>query len=392
MSKVFIEETTLTAIGDAIREKTGKAELIAPLSMATEISSITTGGGGGGDLPDEVFTITGNCRNRFANDGWNWFIRDYGDKITTKDITIAQEMFQNSTELTSIPFKLNFIYSNNNHLTLSGMFQYCSKLTDLPEMGSISISSLANIFNGCSNLREIPEHFYKNLDFSYMSSQTSNSYTGELAYMIFGCSSLRKVPNELFASGNPACAYYYSYLNNLATRCYSLDELVNLPLYFTAEWTSNGFTNSFLNCGRLKNLTFETNPDGSPKVMKWKSQTISLYDCVGYVGAVESNVLNYNSGITVDKRIDDDATYQALKDDPDAYTPRMAYSRYNRTSAVATINTLPDTSAYLAQKGGTNTIIFQGGAGSLTDGGAINTMTEEEIAVATAKGWTVSFY
>ena len=293
-------------------------------------------------------------------------------------------MFQNSIELTSIPFKLNFIYSNSNNLTLTGMFQYCSHLTDLPEISPVRVSSLANLFNGCYNLREIPEHFYKNLDFSYLTSQTSNAYVGELAYMVFGCSSLRKVPNELLASGNPICAYYYSYLSNFATRCYCLDELVNLPLYFTAEWTSN--------CGRLKNLTFETNPDGSPKIMKWKSQTISLYDCVGYVPtAYESSVLNHNSGITVDKKIDDDATYQALKDDPDAYTLRMAYSRYNRDSAIATINTLPDTSAYIAQKGGTNTIKFQGGAGSLTDGGAINTMTEEEIAVATAKGWTVSF-
>ena len=37
------------------------------------------------------------------------------------------------------------------------------------------------------------------------------------------------------------------------------------------------------------------------------------------------------------------------------------------------------------------TIKFKGAAGAKTDGGAINTMTEEEIAVATAKGWTVSF-
>lgn len=31
-----------------------------------------------------------------------------------------------------------------------------------------------------------------------------------------------------------------------------------------------------------------------------------------------------------------------------------------------------------------------GKAGSKTDGGAINTMTAEEIAVAAAKGWTVT--
>ena len=46
--------------------------------------------------------------------------------------------------------------------------------------------------------------------------------------------------------------------------------------------------------------------------------------------------------------------------------------------------------AVKATAGGTNTIKFNGAAGSATDGGAINTLTEEEIAVATAKGWTVS--
>jgi hypothetical protein len=67
------------------------------------------------------------------------------------------------------------------------------------------------------------------------------------------------------------------------------------------------------------------------------------------------------------------------------------YSRYNHDSAVETINSLPDTSAYLAENGGTNTIQFNSVSGKLTDGGAINTLTEEEIAVAVARGWTVSF-
>jgi hypothetical protein len=104
-----------------------------------------------------------------------------------------------------------------------------------------------------------------------------------------------------------------------------------------------------------------------------------------------TRVLNYNSGITADKEVKDDATYQALKNDPDWFATKIEYSRYNHDSAVNTINSLPDTSAYLAANGGTNTIKFQGASGSLTDGGAINTLTEEEIAVAAAKGWTVTF-
>lgn len=91
-----------------------------------------------------------------------------------------------------------------------------------------------------------------------------------------------------------------------------------------------------------------------------------------------------------DKRIKDDATYQALKNDPDSWTYDINYSKYNHDSAVETINSLPDTSAYIATAGGTNTIKFNGASGSKTDGGAINTLTEEEIAVAAAKGWTVT--
>ena len=152
------------------------------------------------------------------------------------------------------------------------------------------------------------------------------------------------------------------------------------------------FNNAFKNCFRLKNIIFAAQEDGTPYEVSWKSQVIDLATSpVGITSADSiSNILNYNSGITADKEVVDDATYQALKNDADWFTANIAYSRYNHDSAVATINTLPDTSAYLASAGGTNTIKFKGESGSATDGGAINTLTEAEIAVATAKGWTVS--
>ena len=111
---------------------------------------------------------------------------------------------------------------------------------------------------------------------------------------------------------------------------------------------------------------------------------------VGYAAA-QYQITDHNSGITYDKCI----TVNNINDpdavnDPDAFTVQVEYSRYNHDSAVATINSLPDTSAYLATAGGTNTIKFKGASGSGTDGGAINTLTAEEIAVATAKGWTVT--
>jgi hypothetical protein len=69
MSKIFIEESTLTSIGDAIREKTGKNELISPLNMPTEIEGIQSGGGEE-YFTDEDLTFTGNVASLISYDKW----------------------------------------------------------------------------------------------------------------------------------------------------------------------------------------------------------------------------------------------------------------------------------------------------------------------------------
>ena len=193
---------------------------------------------------------------------------------------------------------------------------------------------------------------------------------------------------DIFTHGNPVARYNYAIYYGMLWNCYVLDEVVNMPIPYTAEWTSNATANTIQSCHRLKNFTFAM-PDGKPYVMKWKNQTMDFTTYVGYA-SLSGNVVSYNSGITADKEVKDDATYQALKNDPDWFTLKPEYSRYNHDSAVATINSLPDTSEYLAAKGGSNTIKFKGSCGSATDGGAINTLTEEEIAVAASRGWTVT--
>ena len=47
MSEYLIQDTTLTDIADAIREKTGKTDAMTPLEMPGEIAAIQGGGGGG---------------------------------------------------------------------------------------------------------------------------------------------------------------------------------------------------------------------------------------------------------------------------------------------------------------------------------------------------------
>lgn len=420
MAKVLVNESSLTGIADAIRGKNGSTTTYKPSEMAAAITAISgaaepviealsvTSNGTytapdgvdgyspitvnvpqDGSPPDEAFVISGGCQYRFANNGWNWFMEQYGDRITTKDISNANYMFFGSTQLVNIPFELNFDNDYNSH-PAGFLFRDCNNLITLPRINNLKVIDASSMFSSCYKLRTIPEDFADSFDWSYLESQTS-MYVGNQNNMFLSCYSLRSFPFNLINRGNPNVYYSYSYFNNVFYCCYSLDELVNLPIpYINATWTSNAFTNTFSLCCRLKNMTFALN-DGQPHIMNWKSQTIDLSSNIGYAPISNKQyILNYNSGITADKEVTDDATYQALKNDADWFTTKVEYSRYNHDSAVATINSLPDTSAYLSSKGGTNTIKFRGAAGSATDGGAINTLTEQEIAVATAKGWTVT--
>lgn len=385
------------ANGDIIPMPTGEfiKNTMTPMEMAEKINGLD-------NLPDEAFNITGNCQYRFANGGWDWFINFYGSKITTSDIVNGLSMFSGATEIKVIPFEINFKKDYNYH-SLSNMFQNNYKLKEAPKINNAIPYDMDHFFYGCNNIRYLPEDIGEWFDWSYQEKQTSG-YSCSKAYIFANCFSLRKVPMGLLKRANPKITYSYSQFYNAFQNCSSLDELVGLPIPYDATWTSNTFNSTFDNCRRLKEITFEVQEDGSPLVKDWTKQTIDLTKNVGYydhsssewntntikAGIDASYVVKYNSGITADKVIYDDATYAALKDDPDAFClnnskNKGAYSRYNHDSAVNTINSLPDCSA----KGG-NTIKFTGAAGSKTDGGAINTLTEAEIAVATAKGWTVS--
>lgn len=50
MATVYLKDTTLTSIGNAIREKTGETAKLLPSEMANAIANIQTGGGSSGGL------------------------------------------------------------------------------------------------------------------------------------------------------------------------------------------------------------------------------------------------------------------------------------------------------------------------------------------------------
>lgn len=407
MAKVLVNESSLTGIADAIRGKNGSTDTYKPSEMAAAITAISGGGeptiealsitANGtytapdgvdgyspvtvnvpqdGGPPESVFVISGDCSYRFAQGGWDWFINQYGNKITTKDITSCVYMFSDCN-LTQIPFDINL--NSSEEINLNNMFNSNKLLTTLPAINNnnnSTIRNMNNFFGYSEKIKNIPDNY-----FSFINKISLNgSFNGCFNSM----SSLRNIPTsfnlivKLYNRTSGTGSFYF----NMCNSCYCLDEITNLGVITLPTLTSNAFNSIVYNCTRLKNFTFETG-----KVVRWRNQEIDLSYNIGY--GIYSNVAEMN-GISATKLVNSAESYAALKNDPDWFTSKKAYSRYNHDSAVATINSLPDTSAYLATAGGTNIIMLEGAAGSATDGGAINTLTEEEIAVATAKGWSVS--
>ena len=253
------------------------------------------------------------------------------------------------------------------------------------------------MFGLCKELESIPLV----VDWSEANGYTDIGYANA-SQLFMGCSKLRTIDPSWFDC-DFLCYPESSFYRNAFYGCKSLDELVGLPVFTKSEWTdySNSAFNNFISgdtinvvCNRLKNVTFKTN-NGTPLIAKWANQWIDF----GRVGTFYSESEATNLGFTEATRITDDTTYQALKNNPDSWTTDLNYSRYNHDSAVATINSLPDTSAFVTQyqeSSGepdvSNVIKFTSlsSMGASTDGGAISNLTESEIAVATSKGWTIA--
>lgn len=370
----------LVALGDVVREKAGLTEPMTIEEMTTALTNLDTG------IPASDLVIFRDAKY-FCQNGYGWFefVKKYGDKITTQDLTSVQYMFSGCGGLTHIPFALNF--ADSQYVDWTYFLNNVYALEELPIMNMTKMpNTMRYAISGCDRLKSINIDF-NSLDFSPLVS-SSTQYEGQCFYEN---SSLRELPMDYYkqikkyrtrSKGTSYSPYYY-----LANNDKMLDAIYDMPVYTVDNYSGNAFNSAFQNTLRLKDFTFETQEDGTPFVANWKGQILNFASNCGYTSSGDEVAYLQGYGNSL-QPIFDDETYQLYKNHPDAIAKYYAeYSRYNKASAIRTINSLPDVSA----SGGTNTVRFLGKAGSATDEGAINTMTEEEIAVATAKGWTVTF-
>lgn len=124
MSEYLIQDSTLTAIGDAIRAKTGNAELIIPENMPTEIGNIQSDDTGVGSR--------------------QWWLDVCREKTT------YMYLFYNCKSITSIPI---LDMANNNSLQYA--FANCTSLVSIPLLDLQNVTTAQHAFYNCINLVHI---------------------------------------------------------------------------------------------------------------------------------------------------------------------------------------------------------------------------------------------
>lgn len=160
MANVFIEESTLTAIGNAIRGKTGSTELILPSDMPAAIENIEIGSG----EYSEGFEA---ARKQF----WDG-LQDYGNRTNYERAflrwsaegikpyysmhpTNCSYMFYNASKNNDNTFdmaarfeNLGIVLDTSQATTLDWMFYSNDKITRIPVINTTSATNLNSVFYG----------------------------------------------------------------------------------------------------------------------------------------------------------------------------------------------------------------------------------------------------
>ena len=235
----------LTAIGDAIRTKTGKTATMTLDQMVTEIKGIETGA----SAEETTVTFKGNLSSFDLNGRVEDLFNNEVIDITYTSIESMDSMHQNATGLLE-----GETVGYNKY-----MFDGCTSLKSVKGLSNVTDSATHEtqyMFRNCTNLEsvDIPDEGYLG--------------SGTHAYMFAGCNNLTTLPSSI--KFNPTSVTSAS-LSNTFADCYKLKSIPNEFLsglamgeYHTNTIFANGsssslkngtsYSNTFKNCLSLKNL------------------------------------------------------------------------------------------------------------------------------------------
>lgn len=455
MAEYIIQETTLTDIADAIREKDGSTDPIKVSDMATAISEIPSGG----DIDTSALTTAHG--SYFMSFPIYNFIKDnhlennvvivpisgystqgaykyqYIDaryltppfnsevgKPTFNDLSFVKFDCTGIDEASCIAIDLMSLSDSGSNSVMDD--NYVHKLPTIVHKGNKKLFACSTSPLYRDSWATLYQSDVDNI-LSYLSNfdglcdkngKTSRTNIKPDAF----CCGMRLLDNSRLADRVQelldADRSIWSATVDMGTYgSFSDIRVYKIPVLHGTEInpkTGSAFNSFFNGSGSFtKTIKFCTD-NGQPFAVKWKNQLIDLTrGNLGYGTSSGSYPAQYEYKQLATQTLGSNTTtieeataeYNAHKDDPywivgssravtyDGKTINLAklFSLYNHDSAVETINSLPDTSAYLAASGGTNTLKLARYSGALTDGGGCGDLTADEIAVATNKGWTITF-
>ena len=161
----------LENIGDAIRSKTGKTDLLTLDEMATEISNIETGGGSGGDIDWSVIgydstpqsILNGYNYAKEIQDNWDNSIENLSSKfsgdikliimplVDTSNVKNFRSFYYDCSKLLETP-KIN----TSKGTDFNSMYYRCTGLESIPQLDTSNGENLSSMFTYSSNLIMIP--------------------------------------------------------------------------------------------------------------------------------------------------------------------------------------------------------------------------------------------
>lgn len=382
-----------TNIADAIRTKKGTSDKIIASDFATEIENLPSGGG----ETQEYFNETTRAYTQVSISSSSKFIVP-GLLIALKKIpnieitgTSAEKLFYGCISLITIP-KLNFsniknfsytfysceslksipLIDTSNGTNFSYMFTNCKKVTEIPVIDTSNGTNFSYMFQGCYMLESIPLIDTSNgTNFSYMfSAMFGSSYSS-------GSSKLKTIPLLNTSKGKS--------FNSMFVWC---DALESIPLIDTSSGTN--FSYMFDSCKKL--TTIPQLDTSSGNIFSYMFDSCSaLTDLPKLDMSNANNLPNMFYGCSALKKLGGfknlGQNYIQKQSNYAYYGLALSYcNNLTYDSLMNVINDLYDLNlTYDVANGGT--LYTQ----KLTLGSTnLAKLTAEEIAIATAKGWTVS--
>ena len=252
----------------------------------------------------------------------------------TSKVTSMINMFYGCSNLTTTP-----LFDTGNVTNMSSMFYNCSNLEEVPEFNTSSVTNMSSMFQYCFKLKTLP--LFNTCNVTNMSS------------MFKACNNLEIIP--LFDTSNVLS------MGNMFESCL---KITTLPQFNTGNVRST--INMFKSCGKLTTV---------PQLNA--SNVRELKDM--FIGCL--NLTNFGGLLDLGKSFNQKSNnYSYYKFE------LLPCSNLTHESLMNVINGLYDLNlTYNVANGGklyTQSLVL--GSTNLAK------LTDDEIAIATAKGWTVS--